>query len=163
MTTLFISHSSKDNDWATELKQFLEADAPKRGYQALFLDIVLEDGLHPGVKWEQTLYRELRQARAVIALCSQHWLASPWCVAEGMLAREQGKPLFMLVTKEAMQGAPESGDNAAKSPQSAARGVPEAFKEHQFISLHDCKVSAAYEQLIEGLDREGVKRRSTLR
>ena len=159
MTTLFISHSSKDNDWATELQQFLEANEPGRGYQALFLDIDPEGGLHPGVKWEQALYRKLRQARAVVALCSQHWLASPWCVAEGMMAREQGKPLFMLVTKGVMQSAAQTGEDAAKPQASGTRGIPEAFKEHQFISLQDCEPPAAYERLIKGLDQEGVKRR----
>ena len=78
MTTLFISHSSKDNDWARTVKRFLEADEPGRGYQALFLDIDPDDGLHPGVKWEQALYKKLRQARAVVALCSPHWLPGAW-------------------------------------------------------------------------------------
>jgi len=86
MSTLFISHSSKDKAWAERVHQALK----KAGYQS-FLDSDADDGIHGGAKWEQTLYQRLRQSRALVVLCSAHWLASPWCVAEAMISRERGK------------------------------------------------------------------------
>ena len=70
MITLFISHSSKDNDWALEAQAALKA----ADYEGTLLDIDPEEGLHPGVKWEAALYEKLRQAQAVVALCSERWL-----------------------------------------------------------------------------------------
>ena len=148
MITLFISHSSKDNAWALEAQAALKA----ANYETTFLDIDPEEGLHPGMKWETALYEKLRQAQAVVALCSEHWLDSPWCIAEGMLAREQGKTLFMLVTEKA-------GERGATAKGTKSPSVPDAFKEHQFISLAGRERDAAYPRLIDGLDRhEGLKR-----
>ena len=76
MTTLFISHSSKDKAWAERTHAALSDG----GYQC-FLDSHSYDGIHAGADWEQTLYQRLRQSRGVIVLCSANWLASPWCVA----------------------------------------------------------------------------------
>jgi formylglycine-generating enzyme required for sulfatase activity len=155
MTTLFISHSSKDNDWAVEVQAALKVAE----FQASFLDIDPKRGLHPGVKWEQALYQNLRQARAVVVLCSEHWLASPWCVAEAMIAREQGKPLFMLVTERALECSLATTPGKEGSVSRHAPSIPEAFKEHQFIALTGLEPAAAYKRLIQGLEREGLKRR----
>jgi hypothetical protein len=84
MTTLFISHSSKDKEWAERIHKALSKD-----YQCLFLDSHPDDGIHAGADWERTLYQRLRQSRGVVVLCSVNWLASPWCVAEAMMARER--------------------------------------------------------------------------
>ena len=78
MTTLFISHSSKDKAWAERTHRALSDG----GYQCLFLDSHPGDGIHAGADWEQMLYQRLRQSRGVVVLCSANWLASPWCVAE---------------------------------------------------------------------------------
>jgi TIR domain len=71
MTTLFISHSSKDKAWAERVHQVLfDSD-----YQCLFLDSHPDDGIHAGADWERTLYQRLRQSRGVIVLCSANWLS----------------------------------------------------------------------------------------
>jgi hypothetical protein len=72
MTTLFISHSSKDKEWAERVHKALSDS----DYQC-FLDSHPDDGIHAGAVWEQTLYRGLRQSRGVVVLCSVNWLASP--------------------------------------------------------------------------------------
>ncbi|TCG09094.1 hypothetical protein BZM27_07710 [Paraburkholderia steynii] len=90
MTAIFISHSSADNQAAAEMKAWLKA----QGHTSLFLDFDPEAGIRGGAAWEQTLYKNLRQCQAVIALLTPDWLASKWCFAELVQARERGKAIF---------------------------------------------------------------------
>lgn len=90
MTAIFISHSSADNAAAADMKRWLEA----QGHTSLFLDFDPEAGIKAGSEWEQTLYQKLRQSQAVIALLTPNWLASKWCFAELVQARERGKAIF---------------------------------------------------------------------
>ena len=90
MTAIFISHSSADNKAAAEMKAWLET----QGHTSLFLDFDPESGIKGGSGWEQTLYQQLRQCQAVIALLTPNWLASKWCFAELVQARERGKAIF---------------------------------------------------------------------
>ena len=90
MTAIFISHSSADNAAAAEMKAWLGA----QGHTSLFLDFDPEAGIKGGSGWEQTLYQQLRQCQAVIALLTPSWLASKWCFAELVQARERGKAIF---------------------------------------------------------------------
>lgn len=90
MTSIFISHSSADNMAAADMKAWLEA----QGHASLFLDFDPEAGIKGGAGWEQTLYQNLRQSQAVIALLTPNWLASKWCFAELVQARERGKAIF---------------------------------------------------------------------
>ena len=90
MTAIFISHSSADNAAATEMKAWLET----QGHTSLFLYFDPEAGIKGGSDWEQALYRQLRQCQAVIALLTPSWLASKWCFAELVQARERGKAIF---------------------------------------------------------------------
>lgn len=145
MTTLFISHSSKDKQWAEQMREALRG----QGYQSLFLD----DGIHAGADWEQALYRGLRQCRGVVVLCTAHWLASPWCVAEAIMARERGKRLFLLATPEVTDGRQAKGSpDGAAAPQ-----LPDFLKDTQFISLADVTEGDACERLWCGLAAEGLK------
>jgi WD40 repeat protein len=91
MAAIFISHSSKDNAWASRIKAWLEA----HGHQSFFLDFDPEAGIQAGQDWEQVIYARLRQCQAVLALVSDHWLASKWCFAEAVQAREKGKQLLI--------------------------------------------------------------------
>jgi hypothetical protein len=63
-------------------------------HDRVFLDFDPEAGIKGGSGWEQTLYRQLRQCQAVIALLTPNWLASKWCFAELVQARERGKAIF---------------------------------------------------------------------
>jgi len=92
VTAIFISHSSADADAASQMKAWLEA----QGHISLFLDFDPAAGIRTGANWEQTLYRNLRQRQAVIALVSPAWLASRWCFAEMVQARERGKPVYVV-------------------------------------------------------------------
>jgi hypothetical protein len=135
--TLFISHSSKDKEWAEQIHKALRA----QGYQSLFLDSHPDDGIHAGAEWEQTLWQRLRQSRGVVVLCTANWLASPWCVAEAMMARERGKSVFMLVTAEVAHG----------------QRIPDFLKDRQSISLADITEVEGRERLWRGLAEEGLK------
>lgn len=92
MSAIFISHSSKNKDFAIEVRERLYG----RGYQSVFLDVDRDDGIIAGEKWESVLYRELRSCQAIILLMSEDWLTSRWCFAELSHAREKGKAVIGL-------------------------------------------------------------------
>jgi hypothetical protein len=96
MTAIFISHSSVDNAEAEKMKTWLK----QQGHQSLFLDFDPEEGIRAGGDWEQILYRRLRQCQAVIILLTPGWLASKWCFAEMVQAREKGKAIFPVKVKK---------------------------------------------------------------
>ena len=115
MSTIFISHSSHDNEAARELTQWLES----KGHVSLFLDLDPEKGIVAGKSWEQTLYRKLRACRVVVAICTDHYLKSHWCFAEIALGRMEGKHLFALLS----------------NPLSDGATLPAILTEKQFIDL----------------------------
>ncbi|MEO5734352.1 MAG: TIR domain-containing protein [Rubrivivax sp.] len=92
MSAIFISHSSRDDAFADELKTWLY----EQGYRSLFLDFDPADGIPAGRHWEQELYRQLRACHAVIVLCSEASMESDWCFAEITHARALGKLIFPL-------------------------------------------------------------------
>ncbi len=100
-----------------------------QGYQSLFFDSHPDDGIHAGADWERTLYQRLRQSRGVVVLCTAHWLASPWCVAEAMMARERKRRVFLLATADVIDG------RQVKGLEDAALQIPDFLKDRQFISL----------------------------
>ena len=92
MTSLFISHSSRDQVAAQRVHQWLR----NAGYQALFLDFDPSAGIPAGHRWEAELYAQLRRTDGVIFLASPDSVASKWCFAELSLARSLGRPVFPL-------------------------------------------------------------------
>ena len=96
MSAIFISHSSKNNDAAREMKEHLAA----QGHVGVFLDFDPADGIPAGRDWEQELYQQIRSSRAVIVLCSKPLMESRWCFAEITHARALGKHLFPVKIEE---------------------------------------------------------------
>jgi len=92
MSAIFISHSSKDNAWAERIAAWLE----EQGYEGVFLDFDPQNGIPAGLDWKQELYHQLRRCRAVIALCSEHFTESQWCLSEVAIASNLGKSLFPI-------------------------------------------------------------------
>lgn len=92
MSSIFLSHSSHDNEIAGQVKARLE----QLGHRSIFLDFDPEQGIPAGRDWEKELYAKLRECRALIVLCSQASMASQWCFAELTHAKAQGKPVFPL-------------------------------------------------------------------
>lgn len=93
MPRIFISHSSRDNQIAAEIKTWLDS----RGFDNVFLDIDKHAGIPPGKNWEQELYRGIDSAQAVILLVTPNWHASKWCFVEFAQARALGKPIFPVI------------------------------------------------------------------
>jgi formylglycine-generating enzyme required for sulfatase activity/energy-coupling factor transporter ATP-binding protein EcfA2 len=95
MGTIFISHSSKDNAWATRLRNWLQGSEnkqhPEQRYQSLFLDFDPEQGIPVGRSWRETLYEKLQLCRAVIVIGSAAYGESQWCLAELGVAMASGK------------------------------------------------------------------------
>ena len=75
MASIFLSHSSQDNEVASDLACRLR----EHGYDSLFLDFDLDSGIKAGRDWERELYRNLKLGGAVIVLCSPSSMASRWC------------------------------------------------------------------------------------
>ena len=94
MSTLFISHKSTERDNLVGMD--LMSRLKELKHNSLFLDLDEEKGIVGGRSWEQTLYRNVRACRAVIALVSNDYLRSHWCFAELALARMEGKHLIPL-------------------------------------------------------------------
>ncbi len=138
MTTLFISHSSKDLAWAERTRAALA----RGGYQCLFLDSHPDDGIHVGADWEQTLYQRLRQSRGVVILCSANWLASPWCVAEAMMSRDRGKRVFLIAAAEVSDGRQVKLPDGTDAPR-----MPDFLKDTQFASLRGVTEDEAHRRL----------------
>jgi formylglycine-generating enzyme required for sulfatase activity len=148
MTTLFISHSSKDKSWALRIREALRDNK----YESLFLDSHPDDGIHAGADWEDELWQKLRRSRGVVVLCTAQWLCSPWCIAEAMIARERGKPLFLLADGEVVD------DRIVKDEASGALRprLPDFLKDTQFISLAGLTDDEVLRRLWRGLDEEGL-------
>jgi hypothetical protein len=69
---IFISHSSRDNEVAKSLKEYLKAT----GHHSLFLDFDPSDGIPAGRDWERELYQRIRTCQAMIVICSRDSMAS---------------------------------------------------------------------------------------
>ena len=94
MSDIFISHASADKTLALRLSDALLA----KGYGSVFLDVDPERGIAPFAEWEQVLYRKLRACRAVIALCTDSFVASKWCFAEVSIARSLERAVLPVVS-----------------------------------------------------------------
>lgn len=92
MSAIFISHSSRDNEAAEEVRDRLQ----DQGHRSIFLDFDPADGIPAGRSWEQELYARLRASQAIIVLCSEHSMASDWCFAEITHAKSMGKHVFPI-------------------------------------------------------------------
>ncbi|MEL6865738.1 MAG: toll/interleukin-1 receptor domain-containing protein [Bacteroidota bacterium] len=135
MSTLFISHSSRDNTLAKDLEERLE----KKDHHSVFLDLDPEKGIVAGQSWERTLYRKLRSCRAVVALCTDHYLKSHWCFAEIALARMEGKHIFALLV----------------DPLSKETKLPSILTEDQYIDLRT-NPEEGYSRLWHGLQEKDL-------
>jgi hypothetical protein len=148
MTTLFISHSSKDRSRAEWLRTALK----DHNFDSLFLDSHPDDGIPAGTEWEHELWQALRRSRALVVLCTANWLRSPWCVAEAMMARDRGKPVFLLADGEVVD------DRIVKDKAGGTSRprLPDFLKDTQFISVAGLTDDEVLRRLWRGLDEAGL-------
>jgi tetratricopeptide (TPR) repeat protein len=96
VSRLFISHSSRNDDWAIALRDWLL----REGWSAetdIFLDLDPERGIVAGQRWAQALEEAATRCEAVLFLVSEAWLSSKWCADEYQLANRLNKRLFALL------------------------------------------------------------------
>jgi hypothetical protein len=93
MTRLFISHSSRNNDKAVEVQDWLAAN----GWDDVFLDLDPERGIVAGQRWKEALQKAAYRCEVVLALISAEWLASNWCKSEMDAARLMGKKIIVAL------------------------------------------------------------------
>ena len=96
MPRLFISHSSKNDDWAIALKDWLVREGWS-GEDDVFLDLDPDRGISAGQRWAHALEDAATRCEAVLFLVSSDWLVSKWCADEYQLASKLNKKLFALL------------------------------------------------------------------
>src|SRR5580693_3399026 len=132
MARLFISHSSRNNDKAIEVRDWLAAN----GWDDVFLDLDPERGIAAGQRWKEALQKAAYRCEVVLALVSPEWLGSGWCKSEIDAARLLGKKVIVALV----------GVDKAQ--------VPPDLTDEQFIDLS--ADPQAYRRLKEGLKRAGL-------
>ncbi|HEV7450916.1 MAG TPA: toll/interleukin-1 receptor domain-containing protein, partial [Pseudonocardiaceae bacterium] len=98
MTRVFISHSSKNNEFAAEVRGWLKADG-----HDVFLDYDRHDGIEGGDPWEERLYEGLRWADAVLCIVTSDYVTSQWCFGEIITAKTLGSKLVPLAAEEGVR------------------------------------------------------------
>jgi WD40 repeat protein len=93
MARIFISHSSRDPELASQMKEWLHG----HGFDQTFLDFDKHAGIAPGADWEKTLYREIERCEAIIIILTTNWLDSKWCFVEFAQARALGKSIVPVI------------------------------------------------------------------
>src|SRR5262245_1962084 len=96
---LFISHSSKNDDWALALQDWMVREGWS-GQDDIFLDFDPERGIAGGQRWAMALEEAATRCEAALFLVSEEWLASKWCADECQLANKLNKKLFALLISD---------------------------------------------------------------
>jgi hypothetical protein len=134
MSRIFISHSSHDNERASEVRDWLVAN----GWDDVFRDLDPVRGLAPGERWQNALKAAADRCEAVLFLISPNWLNSRWCYSGFLLAKQLGKRLFpLLIDKVTLSALPA-----------------EIAADHQAVDL--MLDPLAWERLKQGLKRAGL-------
>ena len=132
MARLFISHSSRNNDKAIAVRDWLAAN----GWDDVFLDLDPARGIIAGQRWKEALQQAAYRCEVVLALVSAEWLAFGWCKSKIDAARLMGKKIIVALT------------GIDKSQ------VPLGLLDEQYIDLSGDP--QAYRRLKEGLKHAGL-------
>jgi len=90
MTTIFISHSTKDDDHINRI-----ADTLENAGHSVWVDH--RKGIKPGVpSWDMTIREAISTCDIGVFVMSEHSLDSPICGSECLLIQELKKPLYVL-------------------------------------------------------------------
>lgn len=127
MSRIFISHSSLDNDRATEVHRWLT----ENGWDDVFLDFHPDRGIEAGARWQEALRQATDRCEAVLFLISENWLASPHCLGEFYYAKHLGKRIFPILV------GPVAFDHLPREISAEFQIVDLVSDEHVFQRLHD--------------------------
>jgi WD40 repeat protein len=126
---IFISHSSRNNDKAIAIRDWLVAQG--WGLAQIYLDL---DSLHSGERWRHALNDIGANCEAVIACLSDDWLRSPECIREFNHAESGGKPIFPVIVEPITER------------------IPSFITDLQFANIVDEKLrNEGFERLRQGL------------
>jgi formylglycine-generating enzyme required for sulfatase activity len=97
MASIFLSYTTRDKDgsgclWSQRIAAWLR----EWGYEDVYLDKDPESGTPAASDWRRVLHSRLAQCRAVIALCTPEYQASPWCMVEVGIALDRGRLVFPI-------------------------------------------------------------------
>jgi hypothetical protein len=85
---VFLSYSSKDKEFAGQLKAKLET----RGFEAF----LAHEDIKPTQEWEAEIFKNLKACDAFIPLLSENFAESDWCDQETGFAVSDGKLIIPL-------------------------------------------------------------------
>ena len=117
MSTIFVSHSHRDNAPAEEVGDWLS----RQGFQSLFLDLHKSDGIPAGGLWEKELHRQLRRADFVLALCSEHFTSSRWASLRSLTPKRRARRSSRFNSTLLLGMSPSRTSSSSTSP--AARRI----------------------------------------
>jgi formylglycine-generating enzyme required for sulfatase activity len=95
MGAIFISYTTRDDE-GRELAERVVEWLREWGYESLFRDKDLKEGIPASSDWRRILHGTLVRCQAVVAVCSPRYGESQWCNAEVAVAMDRGKPIFPL-------------------------------------------------------------------
>jgi formylglycine-generating enzyme required for sulfatase activity len=156
--SIFISHSSFNNDYAIAVRDWLMAEGWGKP-DDIFLDVDPERGIAAGQRWQQAFADAATRCEAVLFIISKEWLASTWCLDEYQLANKNNKKLFALLTDDSpLERLP--GGLTAQWQIVRLKGEPA----ERFIAVHPYTqkqspvhiAKAALVQLKSGLQKAGL-------
>ena len=158
MSRIFISHSSRNDDVAIAIKDWLGLE----GWSAeddVFLDLDPERGIVAGERWRIAFERAVTRCEAVLFLVSEDWLKSKWCNDEYHLAAIHNKPLFALLIDDVSRDRLPGG-LAAQWQCVSLKGEPA----RRFVTVHPKKqtqspvhiAEAALVSIKRGLEKAGI-------
>ncbi|MEM9377545.1 MAG: TIR domain-containing protein [Pseudomonadota bacterium] len=132
MGVIFISHSSKNNDEAVAVRDWLVSEG--WGPSQIFIDI---SEFASGDRWRDMLNKVGETCEAIIVCLSDDWLTSPECLREFNHAESAGKPIFPVVVRPITEP------------------IPRFITDVQFVDLSRDK-NEAYDKLRLGLHRARI-------
>ena len=133
---IFISHSSRNNAQALELRDWLLEQG--WGARQLYLDL---DRLDAGERWRRALNEAGSSCEAVIVCLSDDWLRSDECKREFHFAEARERPIFPIYVDTVTQQ------------------IPRFITDLQIANIADPKArEGGFEQLRRGLLKHGLGR-----
>jgi formylglycine-generating enzyme required for sulfatase activity len=90
MAVIFLSHSTKDDEYASAVERWLRENA--------FTDIFVDhENIAGGEKWRDALRQATNSCRVVLCLVTVNWLSSAECFGEFMAAWYMGRRIIPLI------------------------------------------------------------------
>ncbi|MEO0817959.1 MAG: toll/interleukin-1 receptor domain-containing protein [Pseudomonadota bacterium] len=134
MGVIFISHSSRNNDGAIRIRDWLSENG--WGPSQIFLDLT---EFATGDRWRQRLNQIGKDCDGVIVCLSDDWITSPECLREFNHAESAGKPIFPIIVKPVSITIPRFITDLQFTDVSSSQGAATGF-ERLKLALHRARI-----------------------